>query len=390
MSSQLAALHRYFLAVLALVNIFRLYKVIYGFVPGAYRGIVVIVLPVWRLAAKQFMVRSTREMEDFMPGIVAITVDFFSALFVSTVMSTTGPMYLSVLFIAADLIQSLLEHREVRMNANTVFELLQDLKKGSSRCGSLMENAGTPNLAAFTLAVARDPNAFHISSLEGVRLCACYPHPLTREQANKLQALQTYVYIPGTFAIKADTTSTHINHTAKIAPTAFTPDTNQEADQGPSAVFIPNPKPSPDVPLRILDFGRRDKQWSPLYPSFLAALAPRVHKRLENTLGLTLQLRGRAELGHRALLHHQDAVRIQNRVNAVRNRQRGAVTELLADALLDLAVRLRVDRRRGLVHQNYLRPLQQRTRNRQQLPLAHTEVRALLIHNVVQRRDRLL
>ncbi|GMF18418.1 unnamed protein product [Phytophthora lilii] len=75
-------------AFMVLLSIFPLCKVLYGFVPVAYRDIVDILLPFWRLAAKQYMAGSTRGMEDFIPGIVAMIVDFYSALFVSVRMST--------------------------------------------------------------------------------------------------------------------------------------------------------------------------------------------------------------------------------------------------------------------------------------------------------------
>ncbi|KAG4224333.1 hypothetical protein PC116_g27213 [Phytophthora cactorum] len=73
-----------------------------------------------------FKIECTREMEDFVAQIVATTADFFSALFVSVCISTTTSMYLSMLFIAADIGQSLLEFWDIRVNANTVLRLLRD------------------------------------------------------------------------------------------------------------------------------------------------------------------------------------------------------------------------------------------------------------------------
>eukprot|EP00644_Phytophthora_capsici_P002733 jgi/Phyca11/124918/e_gw1.55.225.1 len=93
---------RYFHVFVTLSNVYPLYKVLYGFVPIAYRGIVVFVLPIWRFGAKRFVVRAIRPLEDFMPAIVAMAVDFFSTLFASVCLSTAGSAYLSVLFIGAD------------------------------------------------------------------------------------------------------------------------------------------------------------------------------------------------------------------------------------------------------------------------------------------------
>ncbi|GMF14685.1 unnamed protein product [Phytophthora lilii] len=171
----------YFNAYMALLNIFPLCKVLYDFVPVAYRSIAVIILPIWRLAAKQYMVRSTRDMEDFIPGIVAMSVDFFSALFVSVCMTTQSSMYLSMLFIAADIGQSVLEFQDVRANAGTVIDLLRDrhasserLKMSSSKHLSLTSTLKFTRLVDLILEATRDPQAFHITSLKGVRLRACY------------------------------------------------------------------------------------------------------------------------------------------------------------------------------------------------------------------------
>ncbi|KAG6944537.1 hypothetical protein JG687_00017810 [Phytophthora cactorum] len=182
-------------ATMTLANIYPLYKVLYGFVPVQNRGIVaVLILPIWKLCAKHFIVKCTREMEDFVAQIVATTADFFSALFVSVCISTTTSMYLSMLFIAADIGQSLLEFWDIRVNANTVLRLLRRLKMSKSERFS--RTPSTSNLVAWILAVTRDPTAFHINSLQGIRLGACYPHPMSAKQVQTLQVLEvSSVYI---------------------------------------------------------------------------------------------------------------------------------------------------------------------------------------------------
>lgn len=67
-------------------------------------------------------------MEDFIPEIIAFSVDFLSALFVSACISASGPIYLSVLFIGADIGQVMLEFREVRANAHTVVNFFNSHK----------------------------------------------------------------------------------------------------------------------------------------------------------------------------------------------------------------------------------------------------------------------
>lgn len=176
---------------MSLLGVYPLYKVLYEFVPTKYRGIVVLVLPFWRFIAKTVMVRATREMENFMPQVVAFSVDFYGALFISVCMTTSGSIYLSALIIATDLAQSLLEFREARANATTLLQLVRDRQKFQNRLPySARQSLDSINLLEMILAVARDLVLFHVTLFESVRLCACVPHPLTKEQARQLDGLE--------------------------------------------------------------------------------------------------------------------------------------------------------------------------------------------------------
>ncbi|KAG7378657.1 hypothetical protein PHYPSEUDO_009787 [Phytophthora pseudosyringae] len=153
-------------AFASLIVIYPLYKVLYEFVPKHYRAVVVVVLPFWRLAAKQIMVRATREVEDFMPQIVAFYIDFYSTLFISVCMSTSGSMYLSALFITADVAQSLLEIREARANAATLLQLAQDRQASqiylSHKNSHDSHTSESVDLLQLILSVTRDPGHFHV------------------------------------------------------------------------------------------------------------------------------------------------------------------------------------------------------------------------------------
>eukprot|EP00644_Phytophthora_capsici_P002788 jgi/Phyca11/124954/e_gw1.55.202.1 len=131
------------------------------------------------------MVKAIRELEDFIPELVAFTVDFFSALFVSACMTTSGSAILSVMFIVSDVAQGLLEFHEVRMNAKVIMNILHRDPK-SKRTNSFEAT----DLIAMILRVARNPRGFRVTRIENVRLRACLPHPLTEEQEMRLQTLQ--------------------------------------------------------------------------------------------------------------------------------------------------------------------------------------------------------
>lgn len=103
--------YRYFTGCMGLNLYFGIYKSIYKGMPEAYRGGVILVFPLWKFAGKHFIMWVMRDFEDYLPEIVALTVDFFSAIFVSVCISTSHSVYTSAMFIALDFVQSVLEFR---------------------------------------------------------------------------------------------------------------------------------------------------------------------------------------------------------------------------------------------------------------------------------------
>ncbi|ETN20914.1 hypothetical protein PPTG_21029 [Phytophthora nicotianae INRA-310] len=174
--------HRFFFAHMTLIGVYPLCKVLYNHVPLAYRSIVVIALPIWKFAAKSFVVQSSRQLEDYMPELVAFSVDF-----------SERSLYVG---------QSLLEFREVYSNAKAVLELLEDrhssqehLPRTKSRRLSRLENT---ELLTMIVSFTRNPRAYNVKWLDGARLWSCLPHPITQEQLGHLQMLEASgVYVQG-------------------------------------------------------------------------------------------------------------------------------------------------------------------------------------------------
>ncbi|ETM98890.1 hypothetical protein PPTG_24530, partial [Phytophthora nicotianae INRA-310] len=58
-----------------------------------------LLLPLWKFAAKKYVGRTMRELEDYIPQIVGFNVDYFSTLFVSVCMFSSGSVLMTVLAI---------------------------------------------------------------------------------------------------------------------------------------------------------------------------------------------------------------------------------------------------------------------------------------------------
>jgi hypothetical protein len=127
--------------------------------------------------------------------LVALSVDFFSALFVTVCVSASSSLYLSVLFIAADVLETMLGFQDLRANASSLLKRWHERRTRSHGNYENRSPADKADLISAILAVARDPVRFGITSVEGVRLRACLPHPLPEERSqhrNALEATGTY------------------------------------------------------------------------------------------------------------------------------------------------------------------------------------------------------
>ncbi|EGZ11312.1 hypothetical protein PHYSODRAFT_520068 [Phytophthora sojae] len=168
-------------------------------------------------------------MEDYVPGIVAFNVDYFSTLFVSVCMSSSGSVTVSVLAIFTDVLLSALEFREVRKNADILYKSLQNHKNWSY---NHLSHQGSENLLSLTLEVARNPEA---RNLPGVRLWACNPHPLPSERFEALKRPETLdVYSTSSYqSVKANISPTSRSSTNAI----LSSEVADEADQSKKLII---------------------------------------------------------------------------------------------------------------------------------------------------------
>ncbi|KAF4136301.1 hypothetical protein GN958_ATG14473, partial [Phytophthora infestans] len=180
-----------FFVQMALIGVYPLCRVLYDSIPRSYRDFVVIIIPIWKFTAKRFAVRMVHELEDFVPELVAFSVDFFSALFVSVCMSTSGSFHLTALFITVDIVFALVKFRNLNKNERVLRQLLQDRRRcqSSHLINTREDTTFSSGLLSTILEVVRNPKAYQVSSLDRVRLYASPPHVVPENLYKRLQIM---------------------------------------------------------------------------------------------------------------------------------------------------------------------------------------------------------
>ncbi|CEG44486.1 uncharacterized protein PHALS_00848 [Plasmopara halstedii] len=202
---------RYSSGCVTVAGLYPLFKAIYDLVPSSYQAFTVVMLSIWKFCARYYVVNATRDLEDVISQTVSFMADLFGSLFISVCMSSASSFYISALFIAADIGQTLLEFHELQTNANILVALL-DRRFSTASIRQLKISLKRPNLTAVILAVTRNPGANNITRLHGVRLQACIPHPLPDDRFQQLQTLAA----SGSYYHKTDSNRAIIRHQSTI------------------------------------------------------------------------------------------------------------------------------------------------------------------------------
>ncbi|RLN59517.1 hypothetical protein BBJ28_00013200 [Nothophytophthora sp. Chile5] len=145
---QFQRFNHYFFAYLSVIGLYPFVRVLYDLVPESYRSLAVLLVPLWKFAAKHFVIRAMGDLEDFIPPGAVLA-----------------------------LLQEQRTHQDHHQRHH----------------GYRQQNTG--DLVTPILSITRDPRAFNIETMKGARLWACLAHPIPDDRVkalNTLEALTTY------------------------------------------------------------------------------------------------------------------------------------------------------------------------------------------------------
>eukprot|EP00644_Phytophthora_capsici_P001136 jgi/Phyca11/129692/e_gw1.86.45.1 len=143
-----------------------------------FQFLVILLLPILKVAVKNLMLRCTRRMEDMIPEAVLFTVDFFNATYIATCMQSAS----SVTAIAAITVTDLVQTGVMLYGFNQ--RTVSARRKLLPVDNSLLVMAGL---------ICRKRNAFESQNRSGIRIRSCLPHRIS--EADKV-VVCSYEKIP--------------------------------------------------------------------------------------------------------------------------------------------------------------------------------------------------
>ncbi|KAJ8535169.1 hypothetical protein ON010_g13569 [Phytophthora cinnamomi] len=172
---------RFFMFVCIQVSvgtIYPAYEALFRYAEGSrYQTVVILLLPILKVVAKNNVLRCMTHMEDLVSEAVIFTVDFFNAIYIATCMQSATSTFAVT---ATDLSQT----------AIMLYGLHKRTLTTMLRLRVVIGNAQINDDLAKTLTLlCRTPEKFNIQLRADVRVNSCFPHALSRDNKNNLDKL---------------------------------------------------------------------------------------------------------------------------------------------------------------------------------------------------------
>ncbi|ETN15608.1 hypothetical protein PPTG_06845 [Phytophthora nicotianae INRA-310] len=181
-SDQLIRFICFVCAQVSLACIYPSYESLFRIVQGTqYQMLVIILLPMIKVAVKNMLLRCTAHMEDMVPEAVIFTVDFFNTLYVATCMQSASSVVAVIAIMVTDLLQTCVMlyglHRRIAM----IRPKLQEITNIPSDRNCVL---------TMVSALCKDADKFSRQIRHGIRIRSCLLHCSAETNKIHLQFLR--------------------------------------------------------------------------------------------------------------------------------------------------------------------------------------------------------
>ncbi|OWZ20593.1 hypothetical protein PHMEG_0004972 [Phytophthora megakarya] len=159
---------------------YPVYEMLFRFAEGSrYQILVIILLPIIKVAAKNIVLRCMAHMEDMVPEAVIYTVDFFNAIYIATCMQSATSAIAIVAMTITDLSQTII----------MLYNLHRRTVVISTKLRVIIGNDHEYDMVAAACFLCRNPDKFEKQFRDDVQVNSCFPHILSSEHKSLLEKI---------------------------------------------------------------------------------------------------------------------------------------------------------------------------------------------------------
>ncbi|KAK1942792.1 hypothetical protein P3T76_005429 [Phytophthora citrophthora] len=184
-SDQVAHCLRFICAQTSTLFIFPCYEMLFRAAEGTqYQMLVILFLPLIKLATKNIILHFAKSLEDMIPVEVIFTADFFNAVYVATCMQSATSVAAVTAITVTDLSQTISMVYGLQRRTTSILSNLRHTVDSS---------ADKDNMLTMLCWLCRHPECFQRQAHSGIRKRSCLPHQLSVVNKRVLESLNSIV-----------------------------------------------------------------------------------------------------------------------------------------------------------------------------------------------------
>lgn len=193
----------------SLVIIYPAYNAVFQAVPQHLRLVLVLLLPVLKVALKNAIARLIDNHEDYMPETAVFTVELFNAIYLVTCMQQSGTITTALFVIGLDLASSTLSLWSVHKNSN----LMDKYFVAGASSKTFLVSSKRNYFTALTLDLLQRPEEL----IKDIRGCSSNSHSISFRGLAVLSSFEN-IRRSQTFTLTAPSAISTKQRTAEVSP----------------------------------------------------------------------------------------------------------------------------------------------------------------------------
>lgn len=166
-----------------LLIVYTTYSAVFAVSETKYQSLLIVVLQIIKLVAKNVVARALSHFEDYVPESVVLLVEVFNALYLTTCMQVANSIETVILIFGLDCALMLWEIHEVKSRSTVLERLIQE-------CLRLHPGSTNLDFLAFAIDICSKADKLHRNDAREISLRAHMKHNVSPDHAKLLEILE--------------------------------------------------------------------------------------------------------------------------------------------------------------------------------------------------------